>query len=45
MQLSAGLTCVCGDGGAQTALYLDFFYTYINAKRERIDAPIELDAV
>uniref|UniRef100_A0A7S0LDA2 ER lumen protein-retaining receptor n=1 Tax=Coccolithus braarudii TaxID=221442 RepID=A0A7S0LDA2_9EUKA len=31
-------------GIVQTALYLDFFYTYINAKRERIDAPIELDA-
>uniref|UniRef100_A0A7S0J8Z3 ER lumen protein-retaining receptor n=1 Tax=Calcidiscus leptoporus TaxID=127549 RepID=A0A7S0J8Z3_9EUKA len=30
-------------GIVQTALYLDFFYTYINAKRERIDAPIELD--
>jgi len=32
-------------GIVQTALYLDFFYTYINAKRERIDAPIELDGV
>lgn len=31
-------------GIVQTALYLDFFYTYVNAKRERIDAPIELDA-
>lgn len=31
-------------GIVQTALYLDFFYTYINAKKERIDAPIELDA-
>eukprot|EP00316_Scyphosphaera_apsteinii_P012613 CAMPEP_0119301152 /NCGR_PEP_ID=MMETSP1333-20130426/2978_1 /TAXON_ID=418940 /ORGANISM="Scyphosphaera apsteinii, Strain RCC1455" /LENGTH=219 /DNA_ID=CAMNT_0007303149 /DNA_START=69 /DNA_END=728 /DNA_ORIENTATION=- len=31
-------------GIVQTALYLDFFYTYVSAKRERIDAPIELDA-
>jgi ER lumen protein retaining receptor len=31
-------------GIVQTALYLDFFYTYVNAKRERIDAPIELPA-
>ena len=31
-------------GIVQTALYLDFFYTYISAKRERIDAPIELPA-
>jgi ER lumen protein retaining receptor len=30
-------------GIVQTALYLDFFYNYINAKRERIDAPIALD--
>ena len=30
-------------GIVQTALYLDFFYNYINAKRERIDAPIVLD--
>ena len=29
-------------GIVQTALYIDFFYTYVNAKRERIDAPIEL---
>jgi len=31
-------------GIVQTALYLDFFYTYVKAKQERIDAPIELDA-
>ena len=31
-------------GIVQTALYIDFFYTYANAKRERIDAPIELPA-
>jgi len=31
-------------GIVQTALYLDFFYTYVSAKRERIDAPIELPA-
>mmetsp|Transcript_25299 Transcript_25299/g.43210 ORF Transcript_25299/g.43210 Transcript_25299/m.43210 type:complete len:221 (-) Transcript_25299:46-708(-) len=31
-------------GIVQTMLYLDFFYNYINAKRERIDAPIELPA-
>ncbi len=30
-------------GIVQTALYLDFFYNYINAKRENIDAPIQLD--
>jgi len=30
-------------GIVQTALYLDFFYNYINAKRERIDAAITLD--
>ena len=30
-------------GIVQTALYLDFFYNYINAKRERIDADIALD--
>jgi len=29
-------------GIVQTALYLDFFYNYINAKRVDIDAPIEL---
>ncbi|EOD40725.1 hypothetical protein EMIHUDRAFT_222486 [Emiliania huxleyi CCMP1516] len=29
-----------------TALYLDFFYTYMKSKRERgIDAPIEIDSV
>lgn len=31
-------------GIVQTALYLDFFYNYINAKRQNIDAPIELPA-
>ena len=31
-------------GIVQTALYIDFFYTHANAKRERIDAPIELPA-
>ena len=31
-------------GIVQTALYLDFFYNYINAKKDRIDAPMELDA-
>ena len=31
-------------GIVQTALYLDFFYNYISAKREHIDAPIELPA-
>jgi len=30
-------------GIVQTALYIDFFYTYINAKKKRIDAPIELE--
>ena len=32
-------------GIVQTALYLDFFYTYYNAKKDRMDAPIELDSV
>jgi hypothetical protein len=33
-------------GTVQTALYLDFFYTYMKSKRERgIDAAIEIDAV
>lgn len=33
-------------GTVQTALYLDFFYTYMKSKRERgIDAPIEIDSV
>lgn len=36
-------TIVWVSGIVQTALYLDFFYNYINAKRERIDAPIALD--
>lgn len=31
-------------GIVQTALYLDFFYNYINAKQKGIDAPIELPA-
>lgn len=31
-------------GIVQTALYIDFFYNYVNAKRQRIDAPIELPA-
>ena len=30
-------------GIVQTALYLDFFYNYLNAKRESIDAPVVLD--
>ena len=30
-------------GIVQTALYLDFFYNYINAKKENIDAPLTLD--
>ena len=40
--------CLLGpqvSGIVQTALYIDvhFFYTYINAKKKRIDAPIELE--
>jgi ER lumen protein retaining receptor len=31
-------------GIVQTALYLDFFYNYINAKQKGIDAPMELPA-
>ena len=31
-------------GIVQTALYLDFFYNYVNAKQKGIDAPIELPA-
>ena len=36
--------CFVDAGIVQTALYLDFFYNYLNAKRQNIDAPIELPA-